>query len=138
MGWLRHARSPGSRRARGTVTVEFALLLPLLLLLLSGMIDLGRVLNAQITVTQVAREGVRASTLGEDVQSVVQGMSTPSTTLSSVQADPCPASSPGSPPGDTTVVVTAQVTFLTPLPTFVPRLGPSITVTGRAVAQCYA
>jgi glucokinase len=37
--------------------VEFALLLPLVLLMLFGIIDFGRALNAQITITQAAREG---------------------------------------------------------------------------------
>jgi Flp pilus assembly protein TadG len=45
------------------VAVEFALLLPLLVLLVFGIIDLGRVLNAQITVSQAAREGARLAAL---------------------------------------------------------------------------
>jgi len=36
-----------------------ALLLPLLLLILTGTIEFGRVLNVQISMTQAAREGAR-------------------------------------------------------------------------------
>jgi Flp pilus assembly protein TadG len=51
-------------RDRGAVAVEFALLLPILLLLLFGIVDFGRALNAQITLTQLAREGARLYALG--------------------------------------------------------------------------
>lgn len=44
---------------RGAAAVEFAILLPLLLLLVLGIAEFGRAFNAQITLTQAAREGVR-------------------------------------------------------------------------------
>jgi Flp pilus assembly protein TadG len=44
--------------------VELALLLPLLLLILFGIIDFGRMLNTQIKVTEAAREGARALAVG--------------------------------------------------------------------------
>jgi len=53
-------RWPGTKGCdRGAAVVEFALLLPALLLLVFGIIDFGRALNAQITLTQAAREGAR-------------------------------------------------------------------------------
>ncbi|NIK59097.1 TadE/TadG family type IV pilus assembly protein [Kribbella shirazensis] len=50
---------------RGATAVEFALLLPLLLLLVLGVIDFGRMLNAQQSLTQAAREGARLVALGQ-------------------------------------------------------------------------
>src|SRR4051794_18938215 len=50
---------------RGTATVEFALLLPLLLLLLFGIIEFGRAYNAKIELTGAVREGARAAALGK-------------------------------------------------------------------------
>lgn len=47
------------RKERGAVAVEMAMLLPLLLLILIGTIEFGRVLNVQISMTQAAREGAR-------------------------------------------------------------------------------
>jgi Flp pilus assembly protein TadG len=44
---------------RGAAAVEFALLLPLLLMLVLGTIEFGRAYNAQITLTNAARDGVR-------------------------------------------------------------------------------
>ncbi len=52
------------RRDRGASAVETALVLPLLLLLVFGVIDFGRMLNTQITLTEAAREGARAVALG--------------------------------------------------------------------------
>ena len=37
---------------RGSIAVEFALLLPMLLMIVFGIIDFGRALNAQITLTR--------------------------------------------------------------------------------------
>lgn len=48
-----------ARRDRGAAAVELALILPVLLLLIAGIIDLGRAYQAQMTVTQAAREGAR-------------------------------------------------------------------------------
>lgn len=45
------------RRQRGLAAVEFALLLPLLLILLFGMIDAARALQANIIITNLSREG---------------------------------------------------------------------------------
>ena len=50
----RHAQP---RSQRGLAAVEFALLLPVLLLLLFGMIDAGRALQANIIMTNIGREG---------------------------------------------------------------------------------
>ena len=51
---------------RGAAAVEMALVLPLLLLVLFGIIDFGRGFNAQMQVTQAAREAVRVKALGGD------------------------------------------------------------------------
>ncbi|MFC5265090.1 TadE/TadG family type IV pilus assembly protein [Kribbella qitaiheensis] len=55
----------GSGADRGATAVEFALLLPLLLLIVMGIIDFGRMLNAQETLTNAAREGARLVALGQ-------------------------------------------------------------------------
>ena len=47
------------RRDRGATAVEFALVFPLLLIMLFAIIDFGWVLNQQMSVTAAAREGAR-------------------------------------------------------------------------------
>ncbi|WP_254865522.1 TadE/TadG family type IV pilus assembly protein [Arthrobacter sp. P2b] len=52
---------PGTtENSRGAVAVEFALVAPILLLLVAGLIEFANVYNAQISVTQAAREAARA------------------------------------------------------------------------------
>ncbi len=54
--------------------METALVLPLMLMVVFAMIDFGRMLNAQIRVTEAAREGARALTLvGEEEADAVAG-----------------------------------------------------------------
>jgi Flp pilus assembly protein TadG len=44
---------------RGAAAVELAIILPLLLLILFGIIEFGRAYNVQVSLTQAAREGAR-------------------------------------------------------------------------------
>ena len=48
---------PDRKRQRGVAAVEAALLLPILMLLLFGMIDAARALQANIIMTNIGREG---------------------------------------------------------------------------------
>ncbi|WP_416416623.1 TadE/TadG family type IV pilus assembly protein [Paenarthrobacter aromaticivorans] len=54
------------KKERGAVAVEMAILLPLLLLILVGIIEFGRVLNVQVSLTQAAREGARYAAVNYD------------------------------------------------------------------------
>lgn len=56
-------RRDKGRLDRGAAAVEMALLLPLLLFIIMGLIDLGRAYNAQVQLSQAAREGVRLASL---------------------------------------------------------------------------
>jgi Flp pilus assembly protein TadG len=52
-----------SAEERGAAAVEFGLLLPLLMLILGGLIDMGFYFNAQVSLTHAAREGVRVESI---------------------------------------------------------------------------
>ncbi len=69
-------RSANRRGERGQALAEFALVLPLLLLLIAGIIEFGRAWNIKQAVTDAAREGARYT--------VVQDANVP--TLADVQA----------------------------------------------------
>lgn len=60
---------PRRQRDRGAAAVEAALVLPIILLLVFGIIDFGRMINAQIKVTEAAREGARALALDDPLAS---------------------------------------------------------------------
>lgn len=51
--------------------VEFALIIPLFLLLVFAIVDFGMGLHSWITVTNAAREGARLGTVGGDKNSIV-------------------------------------------------------------------
>lgn len=51
--------SIGKWHARGSIAVEFALILPILLMLLFGIIDFGRLLYTQEVLNTAVREGAR-------------------------------------------------------------------------------
>jgi Flp pilus assembly pilin Flp len=51
------------RDTEGAAVIEFALVAPVLLLLLVGILDLGRAVNAYVTVSNAAREGTHYAAL---------------------------------------------------------------------------
>ena len=50
----------------GAALVEFAVILPVLILLVFGTIEFGRAYNAKVTLTHAAREGVRSLAVTQD------------------------------------------------------------------------
>src|SRR5438477_9560363 len=90
------------RQEDGTSLVEFALVLPLLLLLLLGMLDFGKAINYWLDDTHLANEGARfaavdnwptrgTQSLASFVQQAAGDISTPA-----FQNGNCPASPAGS------------------------------------------
>ena len=63
-----------SRQQDGAAAVEFALLLPLLVVLLFGIIQFGLAFNTRIQATNAAREAARAAVIGIDDWDDVGGL----------------------------------------------------------------
>jgi Flp pilus assembly protein TadG len=59
------------KEQKGQSLVEFALLLPLLLLLICGIIDMGRLLFAFVSLNMTAQESVRLGGLGRNDAEIV-------------------------------------------------------------------
>ena len=51
---------------RGAVAVEFAILAPLLIMILLGVAEFGRAYNVQISLSNAAREGVRVMAINNN------------------------------------------------------------------------
>jgi len=98
---------------RGAAAVEFALLLPLLLLVVFGIIDFGRAINAQITLTQAAREGARLAALGQP--NVASRTQAAAVGLSGVivSVKPCPSGATQT--TDASVTARYSFSFVTPV-----------------------
>lgn len=123
-----------------------ALVMPLLALMLLGMIDFGRMLNVQITVTEAARESARAVALGytgEEMKTatgVLRGDST--TTVDS----PCdgaidpPTGDPDSQADDAVVTVSYEFQTLTGVESIMGIFGDEwdghLTITAQGVMPC--
>ncbi len=60
-GWLRGR--PIRKEERGEALIEFVLLAPILILLLLGLVDFGRLFDAWLVTTNAAREGARYASI---------------------------------------------------------------------------
>jgi hypothetical protein len=113
-----------------------ALIMPLLLLVVFGIIDFGRMLNTQITLTEAAREGARAAALGFDpaarLHRTLNGTTLAATTVTRCPDDDLTA--------DAVVTVTHAFRPVTPLGSLMGFFGAesdgSLTITARGVMPC--
>jgi Flp pilus assembly protein TadG len=119
-----------------------ALVLPVLLLLLFGIIDFGFVLNAQQTVTSAAREGARTYVFTQDVAAAEERVALASDNLdddgdgdSDVIVDVTPCTG-----GQVEVTTTYEYPFKTPLAAIAGLFGggldSTVTLTGKGVMSC--
>jgi Flp pilus assembly protein TadG len=121
----RHGRSE-----RGQSLVEFALVLPMLLVVLFAIVDFGRMFQGYVSLTNATREGARMATTGcgktdlcttteisDRVKATASGLA-PTTTVSY----------PGAKKSGTSVVVQSQatITFITPLAKMMSLIGGSL------------
>jgi len=63
---LRKRKQSTGERSRGAVAVEFALVAPVLLALVAGIVEFSHAFNLQISVTQAAREAARMMAITND------------------------------------------------------------------------
>ncbi|MDI6869856.1 MAG: TadE/TadG family type IV pilus assembly protein [Bacillota bacterium] len=104
------------REEKGQAIVEFALVVSLFLLMMLGMITFGQLLNAQLSVTYLAREGARLAALGgtdQAVISAVQSLLPPPLDVARLNVQVAPAVRPRGTP--ITVSVTYRVDLNIPL-----------------------
>lgn len=59
-------------RSHGQALVEFALVFPILMLMLLGLFDLGRAVFTYNTITNAAREGARLAIVNQDEAKIAQ------------------------------------------------------------------
>ena len=76
-------RGVKKKRNRGQAIVEFALILPIFLLLVLGSMEFGLVFHQYQIVTSASREGARVATLGGTDAEVVAAVNAAASTINS-------------------------------------------------------
>jgi Flp pilus assembly protein TadG len=125
----------GLRSERGAAAVEFALVLPILIVLALGVVEFSWAFQTQTTLAAAAREGARVLALQgteAEVELAVQAATTSlDPALTTGDIDVSPASCDGSPAGtDATVTITYSMPYLTGF------FGESITLDADGVMRC--
>ena len=109
----RSRSGPGDRQ-RGQALMEFALVVPIFLILLLSIVDFGWALRSWITVTNSAREGARAGAVGatcDDIKQRAVDTSADLLSLSDVSVVNCQ----GDPGTNVEVTVSYEYSWITPL-----------------------
>lgn len=110
---MRHSRDLAPRDEKGAAAVELALVLPILVLLLFGVIEFGRGYNAKVELTAAVREGARAAALSSGDPVAATRNAAPGLTPASLAVTvvtPCPPTGTG----NTTVKATYPFTYSIP------------------------
>lgn len=121
---------------RGASAVEFALVVPLLLLFLFGTVSCARAFQVQASISGAAREAARTMALtnspAQAVDVAVFAASTATIALSPAQVSISPSTCTGAAPGtNVTVVVTYP---FQPMGTY--NNGLAFDITSKAVVRC--
>ncbi|BDE58842.1 pilus assembly protein [Rhodococcus hoagii] len=127
------------RSESGAAAVEFALVVPILILLVLGIIEFGRAYNIQNSLSAAAREGVRVMAISKNATAAKAatkqaGLFNPAVTdaqicistgaSGSCTATTCPAG------GTVTLTIRYPVEYVTGL------FPGSLTLTGKGVMRC--
>jgi Flp pilus assembly protein TadG len=127
---------PDLRGERGATVVEFAFIVPLLIVLVLGIAEFGRAFQVSGTLSAAAREGVRVMALQNDPAAARAAVRNAAPALdpavTNTQITITPASCPVNGTGNTTVRVT--VTY--PLPFITGFFGSGLDLTGTGVMRC--
>ena len=127
---IRRRRATGER---GAAMVELAIVLPVLLLLVFGIIEFGRLYNAQVTLTHAAREGIRDYVIHKEkgqAESVA-------TIAASSNFDTSPMAFTWDPSGECVPGEPASMSITYPFSMNIPFIGENIvTITTEGVMRC--
>ncbi|MFE4834321.1 TadE/TadG family type IV pilus assembly protein [Arthrobacter sp. NPDC056691] len=126
----RSIRGKRARRDRGAVAVEFALVAPVLLALVAGIVEFSHAYNLQISVTQAAREAAREMAIEDDQGAAAQAATAGAPGLNGA------AFQYAFSPGACTAGQNMTVTITYPAATLTGIFGSTVTVTGVGAMRC--
>jgi Flp pilus assembly protein TadG len=111
---MKHA----STKERGAAAIEFALVLPILVLLIVGIFEFGRLFNVQLTLSNAAREGARVMAINDDPSearsAAIAAAPVLNPAITDGQIDVSPDSCDDNPGDQVEVVITYEVALIAP------------------------
>jgi uncharacterized protein (UPF0333 family) len=120
MGWFL------MKSQKGQSLVEFALTLPVLILILFGIIDFSRIFYVYLTMSNTGREAARAASIGNDTAITIQANAVDhfNERINGFGMEPIPDSNVVITIGENEalVLISYEVNFLTPLIGSIPGL----------------
>ena len=134
---FRRTRRPpfGAIRRQGTATIEFAMIAPILFLIVFGIVETGRALMVQQLLTNASREGARhaiieSSTSEETRQIVLNFLDNCSVMGAEIEVTPENLATLG--PGDN---VSVEITIPLEKVSWVPVLNVNISLTAKTIMK---
>ena len=124
------------RDEHGAGAVEFAFIVPLLLVLVIGIAEFGHAFQVQGTLSAAAREGARVMALQNDPAAARRAVRDASPTLDPVVTNAQITVTPAACPTTSTTTQNVRVTVAYPMPFLTDFFGADIDLTGTGVMRC--
>ena len=124
------------RDERGATAVEFAFIVPLLLILVLGIVEFGHAFQVQGTLSAAAREGVRLMALQNDPAAARAAVRNAASSLNPGITDAQIAISPASCPELNGANTSVRLTISYPMPYLTGFFGSTVDLTGTGVMRC--
>jgi Flp pilus assembly protein TadG len=124
------------RGERGAAAVEFAFIMPLLIVLVLGIAEFGRAFQVQGTLSAAAREGVRAMALQNDQTAARAMVRSVASSLNPGVTDGQIVISPSSCPATYTSGASVRLTISYRLPLLSDFFGAALNLHATGVMRC--
>ena len=124
------------QRERGASVVEFALVLPVLIVLVLGIIEFGHAFQVQGTLSAAAREGARVMALQSNPAAARAAVRDAAPTLDPAITNAQITVTPAACPATNTTPANVRVTIAYPMPLLTGFFGADIDLTGTGVMRC--
>ena len=116
--------------------MEFAFIVPLLIVLVLGIAEFGHAFQVQGTLSAAAREGARVMALQNDPTAARAAVRGATPTLDPAVTDAQITVAPASCPPTSTTTTNVRVTVAYPMPFLTDFFGADIDLTGTGVMRC--
>ena len=124
------------RGERGATAVEFAFIMPLLIVLVLGIAEFGHAFQVSGTLSAAAREGVRVMALQNDPAAARAAVRNAAPALDPAVTDAQITITPASCPTTGTTNTTVRLSVTYPMPFLTSFFGSGVDLTGTGVMRC--